>query len=90
MNKRLQELLVDSGSADFTDAEKRAVKRAANFFGQLEDHVLVEVTRFAVSTCAFRLAVDPNNLEAGPTPEVFKHALRDTIKLIEKSVNDDF
>ena len=90
MNKRLRELLEQTQTQDLTRSEVKTVKLCAEYFGQLDDHVLVEVTRFALCSCAFRLAVDKDEVDLSPTAEVFKQALNDTMKLLQKSVDDDF
>lgn len=90
MNKRLRKLLESVSETELSRDEIKVVKLCAEYFGQLDDHVLVEVTRFAVCSCAFRLAVDKNQVDISPTSEVFKQALNDTLKLLMKSVDDDF
>lgn len=87
-NKRLIELLEKSTGSGLDDDELEAVEKFSEAFGQLDDHVLVEVTRFAVGTCAFRLAVKEDT-DVQPTVEVFKQAIGDVLKLIQKSVDDD-
>ena len=90
MNKRLRKLLEETQTQELTRSEAKIVALCAEYFGQLDDHVLVEVTRFALCACAFRLAVDRDEVDINPTEEVFKQALNDTIKLLQKSVDDDF
>lgn len=89
INQRLRELLGNT-SVELNKTERRAVKSAADYFSELEDEVLVEITRMAVCACAFRLAVNRDEVNANPTPELFKQAMTDTLKLIQKSVDDDF
>lgn len=90
MNKHLRELLESTDKQQLSQREAKMVALCAEYFSQLDDHVLVEVARFALCACAFRLAVDRDEVDINPTSEVFKQALNDTIKLLQKSVDDDF
>ena len=85
---KLIELLGKPSTSSLDGDETKAVEKANEFFGSLDDHVLVEVTRFAVANCAFRLAVN-DEVSIEPTTEVFRQALIDTLKLMTKSVEDD-
>jgi hypothetical protein len=89
-NQKLRQLLESTQTQELTKGESKVVSLCAEYFGQLDDHVLVEVTRFAMCACAFRLAVDRDEVDINPTEEVFKQALNDTIKLLQKSVDNDF
>jgi hypothetical protein len=88
-NQRMRELL-ETATVDLSRRERRSVKQASDYFNDLDDQVLAEVTRQAVCACAFRLAVNRDEVNASPTPELFKQAMNDTLKLIQKSVDDDF